>query len=218
LVLFLHGGGENGSDNEKQLAGTEGPIIWAKAAEQAVRPAFVLAPQARAYMGGAADKPIGGFGITRDREGNRFMTEVLQPSADVKMAAAVLEQVMKAYPVDAKRVYATGLSQGGFGTWNIALLRPDLFAAIVPIAGGGDPAQAPKLKNTPVWGFQAEDDQVVPAVYMRNTIEALRRAGGQPRYTELPSGTFFDPNEHWSWVFAYRNVAMREWLFQQARP
>jgi predicted peptidase len=218
LVMFLHGGGENGTDNERQLAGTEGATIWAKPAEQAKRPAFVLAPQGHPYVNPDPAAPLGGFGITRDREGNRYMAEVLKPSADVHTALAVLEKVMREYGVDARRVYVTGLSQGGFGTWNMSLARPDLFAAIVPIAGGGDPAQVSKLALTPVWAFHAEDDQVVPVMYSRTTIEALRRAGGQPVYTELPSGTFFDPNEHWSWVYAYRSEAMREWLFRQVKP
>lgn len=218
LVMFLHGGGENGTDNERQLAGTEGATVWAKPAEQAKRPAFVLAPQGHPYVNPDPAAPLGGFGITRDREGNRYMAEVLKPSADVHTAIAVLEKVMREYGVDARRVYLTGLSQGGFGTWNAALLRPDLFAAIVPIAGGGDPEQVSKLVRTPVWAFHSEDDQVVPASYSRTTIAALRRAGGQPTYTELPSGTFFDPNEHWSWVFAYRSEAMREWLFRQSKP
>jgi predicted peptidase len=217
LVMFLHGGGENGTDNEKQLAGSEGATVWAKPEEQAKRPAFVLAPQGHPYVNPDSSAPLGGFGITRDREGNRYMTEVLKPSADVKTVLSVLEKVMRDYSVDAKRVYVTGLSQGGFGTWNIGLLRPDLFAALVPIAGGGDTELVSRLAGMPIWAFHSEDDQVVPVTYSRTTIAALRRAGGQPFYTELASGTFFDPNEHWSWVYAYRSEAMREWLFKQAK-
>jgi predicted peptidase len=215
LVMFLHGGGEGGSDNEKQLSGSEGATVWAKPGEQAKRPAFVLAPQAHDYVNPDPKLPIGGFGITRNREGERYMDEVLKPSADIKLAVAVLEKVMDDYSVDRSRIYVTGLSQGGFGTWNIGLLRPDLFAAMVPIAGGGDPEQMHKLVGMPVWAFHAEDDQVVPVNYSRQSIAALRKAGGQAVYTELPSGTFFDPNEHWSWVYAYQDESVREWLFKQ---
>lgn len=217
LVLFLHGGGENGDDNEKQLLGTEGATIWAKPAEQARRPCFVLAPQA--HVSGFPDPaiPYGGFGITRNRDGERFMEEARAPSVDLRLAVQVLERVQREYGVDPRRVYATGLSQGGFGTWNAGVLRPDLFAALVPIAGGTDPARVGALAGTPVWAWHAEDDQVVPVRYSRETVAALRAAGGSPRYTELPSGTFFDPNEHWSWVYAYRDAAMREWLFAQVR-
>jgi predicted peptidase len=218
LVLFLHGGGENGDDNEKQLHGTEGATVWAEPAEQAKRPAFVLAPQARAYFGGDPKLPIGGFGITRNRDSERYMDEVLTPSSDVRLALRILERVLGEYNIDRKRVYVTGLSQGGFGTWNISLLRPDLFAAMIPIAGGGDPTQMGKLVNKPIWAFHAEDDPVIPVTYSRNSINALRQMGGHPMYTELPSGTFFEPNEHFSWVYAYKNEAVREWLFKQALP
>jgi predicted peptidase len=219
LVMFLHGGGENGTDNEKQLHGTEGATIWAKAAEQAIRPAFVLAPQSRPYRSDDPTQPLGGFGITRNAQAERYMGEALKPSADVKMAVKVLEKVLADYPgVDRKRVYVTGLSQGGFGTWNIALLRPDLFAAAVPIAGGGDPALMQRLVNTPIWAFHGAADPVVPVTYSRDSVAALRTLGGQPRYTEYPEGTYFEPYEHFSWVYAYSNEEMRAWLFRQAKP
>ncbi|AZG17249.1 cadherin-like beta sandwich domain-containing protein [Cupriavidus pauculus] len=217
LVMFLHGGGEGGSDNEKQLLGTQGATVWAKPEEQARRPAFVLAPQAHSYLNQDPKSPIGGFGITRNRDGERFMEDALKPSTDVKLALAVLEKVMKEYGVERNRVYVTGLSQGGFGTWNIGLLRPDLFAAMIPIAGGGDPTQMEKLKSMPIWAFHAEEDQVIPVSYSRQSVEALRKAGGSPRYTELPAGTFLDPNEHWSWVYAYQTESVREWLFNQRK-
>jgi predicted peptidase len=219
LVLFLHGGGQRGDDNEKQLHGTEGPTIWAKPEEQAKRAAFVLAPQAHAANFPASQLQYTGFGITRNFLGERYMDQALIPSVDLKLAVQVLERVQREYSgVDSKRLYVTGLSQGGFGTWNINLLHPDLFAAMVPICGGGEPSQMAKLVGKPVWAFHAEDDAVIPVRYSRLSIEALRKAGGNPIYTELPSGTFFDPNEHWSWVYAYRNEGMREWLFKQVKP
>jgi predicted peptidase len=219
LVMFLHGGGENGTDNEMQLHNTEGATIWAKPTEQAKHPAFVLAPQSRPFGGSEPNRPLGGFGITRSAEGERYMGEVLKPSADVQMAVKVLEKVLSEYPgVDRKRIYVTGLSQGGFGTWNIALLRPDLFAAAVPIAGGGDPALMDRLVNMPVWAFHAEEDPVIPVSYSRDSVATLRSLGGRPLYTEYPAGAMFDPYEHFSWVYAYGNEGMREWLFRQARP
>jgi predicted peptidase len=219
LVMFLHGGGQNGTDNEQQLHKSEGAIIWAKPSEQAKHPAFVLAPQARAFEGNEPGRPLGGFGVTRNAAGERYMDEALKPSADAQMAVKVLEKVMADYPqVDSKRLYITGLSQGGFGTWNIILMRPDLFAAAVPIAGGGDPALMQRIVNMPIWAFHATDDPVVPVRYSRNSIAALRQLGGTPRYTEYPPGTLFDPYEHFSWVYAYATSEMRDWLFRQARP
>jgi predicted peptidase len=96
------------------------------------------------------------------------------------LALRILERVLGEYNIDRKRVYVTGLSQGGFGTWNISLLRPALFAAMIPIAGGGDPTQMGKLVNKPIWAFHAEDDPVIPVTYSRNSINALRQMGGHP--------------------------------------
>ena len=95
---------------------------------------------------------------------------------------------MKDYPeVDRKRVYITGLSQGGFVIWNFILMRPDLFAAAVPIAGGGDPSLMQRVVNLPTWAFHAADEPVVPVSYSRNSIAALRQLGSTPRSTEYPS-------------------------------
>ena len=218
LVMYLHGGGEGGDDNEKPVKGTLGATIWAHPEEQAVRPCFVLVPQAHDYNSKDVLPEYKGFGVTRNNLGERYMDLAVMPSEDVKLAVKVLESVEQQYPViDTSRLYVTGLSQGGFGTWNINVYRPDLFAALIPIAGGTDPQRVGMLKNKPVWAWQAEDDRVVPVSYSRTTVAALRAAGGNPQYTELPSGTFFDPNEHWSWAYAYRSVALRQWLFQQQK-
>ena len=211
LVLFLHGGGERGDDNEKQILANQGPTIWAKPEEQAKRPCFVLAPQAR-------NVPDGGFGITRDAENKLNLARVFELSQDAKMAMKVLQQVMSEYPVDKNRVYATGLSQGGYGTWNLNLAYPDVFAAMVPICGGGDPALAASLIQKPIWAFHAEADPIIPVSYSRNIVQALRNLGGNPRFTEYMAGTYIKPLEHFSWVLAYQTVEMREWLFNQKKP
>ena len=215
LVLFLHGGGERGADNELQLHGTMGAAIWAKPEEQAKRPCFVLVPQAHPSNDPDPRIPYTGFGITRDKDSNRYMELAFTPSEDLKLAVKILERVQKEYSVDSSRLYVTGLSQGGFGTWNINLMHPKLFAAMVPTCGGGDPAQAYKLINKPIWAFHAEDDPVIPVSYSRNIISMLRSKGGKPLYTEYPSGTYIMPYEHFSWVLAYKNEQMREWLFNQ---
>jgi len=126
--------------------------------------------------------------------------------------------VLAEYPdIDRRRVYITGVSQGGFGTWSAAILQPTWFAAAVPIAGGGDPRRVSTLVDLPVWAFHAQDDPVIPVHYTSRCIDALRLAGGRPRFTRYPRGTFFDPQEHCCWVDAYARDAMRAWLFAQAR-
>ena len=211
LVLFLHGGGERGDDNEKQILANQGATIWAKPDEQAKRPCFVLAPQAH-------NAPDGGFGITRDAENKLSLKRVFEFSPDLKLAVKTLEKVLAEYSIDNTRIYATGLSQGGFGVWNLGATYPDVFAAIVPICGGVDPALAGKLASKPIWAFHAAEDPIIPVSYSRNSISAIRNVGGNPRYTEYASGTYLKPMEHFSWALAYQTVEMREWLFSQKKP
>ena len=211
LVVFLHGGGERGDDNEKTLTANQGGTVWAKPQEQAQRPAFVLVPQGREVWDG-------GFGRTRNTESKLDVQRAFEIADDVKTAHKLLQQVLADYPgIDRKRLYLTGLSQGGLGTWQWNLMAPDLFAAMVPVCGGADPAQVAVLKDKPIWAFHAAADPVVPAVFTGNAIAAVRRAGGQPRYTEYDTSTYFFPVAHFSWVPAYQNAEMRAWLFQQAR-
>jgi len=209
LVVFLHGGGERGTDNEKTLTANQGGTIWAMPKEQAKHPAFVLVPQAR-------DKWDGGFGLTRGPDNKLSLTRVFETTDDVKTAHNLLMKVLDEYPnIDRKRLYVTGLSQGGFGSWNWNIAYPRLFAAMVAIAGGADPAAVKVLKDKPVWAFHAASDPVIPVTYGRNTVEALKAAGGQPRYTEYDASTYFYPMAHFSWVPAFRDAAMRDWLFSQ---
>ena len=212
LVVFLHGSGERGADNEKPLLANQGGTIWAKPEEQAKRPCFVLVPQAREAWNG-------GFGLTRDA-GNAFsLDHVFDPAADLKTAMGLLDEVLAQHPeIDRKRLYCTGLSQGGIGTWNWNLEKPGLFAAMVPVCGAGDPARAAALAKKPIWAFHAEADPVIPVKFTRDLVDALQAAGGKPRYTEFSQDTYFYPTAHFSWVLAYRNAAMREWLFKQKLP
>lgn len=94
---------------------------------------------------------------------------------------------------------------------------PGKFAALVPICGGGDPAQAAKLVNKPIWAFHAADDPIIPVSYSQNMIKAIKAAGGNPKYTEYPAGSYIKPVAHFVWVPAYANAEMREWLFQQVK-
>jgi len=210
LVLFLHGGGERGSDNEAQLMANQGATIWAKPEEQAKRPTFVLAPQ-------ASNTWDGGFGLTRNEQNQVDLKNVFTPTKDLALAYKVLMEVIKNYKVDNNRIYSTGVSQGGFGTWNLNILYPNLFAAMVPVCGGADPQLASKLVNKPIWAFHAEGDPIIPVNYSRNMVEALKNKGNKVIYTEYDKSTYIKPVEHFSWVLAYKNEEMREWLFKQRK-
>ncbi len=212
LVLFMHGGGERGDDNEKQLLANQGATIWAKSEEQAKRPCFVLAPQAHSSWDG-------GFGVTRGEDNVVNLKNVMTVGKDLKLAYKVLNEVLNKYKknIDTNRLYCTGLSQGGFGTWLLNQTYPNLFAAMVPVAGGGDVNTIAVLKNKPIWAFHAESDSVIPVSYDRNAISALRNLGANPIYTEFNKDTFIFPDGHFAWVLAYKNEAMREWLFKQKK-
>jgi len=133
---------------------------------------------------------------------------------------ALLDDVMARYPVDATRVYLTGLSMGGYGTWSFGLAYPERFAAIVPICGGGDPlrvlladnAKAEALKSLPVWAFHGAKDPVVKLEESERMVRALNQAGC--REVEL---TVYPEAQHDSWTETYNNPKLYEWLLAHQR-
>ncbi len=130
-------------------------------------------------------------------------------SPDAKRAMQILARVQKTYKVDYKRIYLTGASMGGNGTWDLAAKYPKRWAAIVPICGVGEPSTARKIKDIPCWCFHGAADKDIPVEASRKMIKALRAAGGKPRYTEYPGV------DHNSWDRAYANPKLYEWLMQQ---
>jgi thiol-disulfide isomerase/thioredoxin len=179
-ILFLHGAGYIGSDGRKQLTGALANAIKLREAEF---PFLTIFPQAQE----------GGWGAG---------------SADGKLAMAILDVVSREYAIDPARVYLTGLSMGGEGTWSLAGAHPNRWAAIVPICGGGDPGIAPKIKHIPCWCFHGDADQ--PEI-SRKMIIALQEAGGLPLYHEYPGVG------HNCWDRTYAMPDLYEWLLRQRR-
>ncbi len=197
LVFFLHGAGRRGDDNV-------GPMdlayeFWSPEAQKN-NPCFVLAPQCRR----------GAMWAKLNKERTNFEADE-QPVPELAAALAVLDSVLKRWPVDPKRLYLTGQSIGGFGTWDALYRRPHLWAAAVPICGGGDPTKAALYKDVAVWAWHGANDTAVPPQCSREMIAALKAAGGHPRYTELPRVG------HGSWGPAYRSAELHKWLFSQKR-
>jgi dienelactone hydrolase len=207
LVLFLHGAGERGSDNEAQLTANQGATIWATPEEQAKHPAFVLAPQS-----GFNSKTQGWTSLSTHGQNDPF-----RPQKELVTAYDILEKVRGEFNIDSGRIYVTGVSMGGFGTYTLAIAHPTEFAAIVPICGGGDPARLATIAKLPIWIFHAAKDPTVGVGFSRNSVAALKKAGGHPRYTEYPAGAYFYPTAHYSWTSAYADADMRDWLFKQSR-
>jgi predicted peptidase len=183
LILFLHGSGETGTDGAKAAAVGLGPAI--KKNEKAFE-FIAIFPQSQKRTWKAE-------------------------SDDAKRALEILDEVKKEYKVDEKRIYLTGLSMGGFGTWSLAAKYPEKWAAIVPICGGGDPASAEKIKDLPCWCFHGDADKAVMVTQSQKMIEALKKAGGMPTYTEYPGVG------HNSWDKAYATPELYEWLLKQRK-
>ena len=201
VILYLHGAGERGADGELQTMVGLGPVVKGRAESF---PAVVVLPQA-----------------PRDS---------VWSGAPARAAMQALDAALREFRGDSTRVYLTGLSMGGYGTWQLALEHPGRFAALVPICGGirapgalatirvaGVPADAAdpyayvatRLAATPAWLFHGDADGAVPVSESRSMAEALRRAGGDVRYTEYAGVG------HNSWESAYNEPELWRWLFAQ---
>jgi len=124
---------------------------------------------------------------------------------------ALLDETVANYAVDVHRIYLTGLSMGGYGTWSLAATYPELFAAIAPICGGGFPDFIRELKDVPVWAFHGAEDDVVKLEVGQRMVDALRACGGSVRFTVYPGVG------HDSWTQTYDNPALYEWFLQHTR-
>jgi predicted peptidase len=133
-------------------------------------------------------------------------------SAETRRGFEVLDQMEKDYRIDKKRVYLTGLSNGGTATWYQAAKQPQRWAAIVPVSGNVRPELVPQIKHIPCWCFHGDADKSAPVEKTREMIEALRVAGGEPKYTELQS------TGHNSWDDAYALPELYQWLLKQKLP
>jgi predicted peptidase len=125
---------------------------------------------------------------------------------DIDMLSALVDRLLETLPVDRDRVYLTGLSLGGFGTWDLAIRRPEVFAAIAPICGVGKPSQAAKLKNVPIWAFHGAKDDAVQLKGSTEMIDALYAVGNDARLTVYPEAN------HDSWTATYENPRLYEWF------
>jgi predicted peptidase len=149
--------------------------------------------------------------------GKKFPMIVVSPQSprmgwDVPTLNALLDEIVATHKVDKDRVYVTGLSMGGFGTWALAAAYPDKFAAIMPICGGGDPHDAVKLNHLSIWVFHGAKDNVVPPNRSENMVKALKEHGAKNiQFTLYPNAG------HDSWTQTYENPEVWDWLLKQKR-
>jgi predicted peptidase len=182
LLLFLHGAGERGEDIEKVKIHGPAKLI----AQGKHFPFIVVSPQC----------PANGWW---SNEGQ------------VKQLIAMLDEIERDYKVDSDRIYVTGLSMGGFGTWALACAQPDRFAAIAPICGGGDPKLVGRIKHVPTWVFHGDADTTVSLDQSKKMVEALEAAGGKVKFTVYPGVG------HDSWTETYNNPALYDWFLSHRR-
>lgn len=198
LVIFLHGAGERGTDNQKQLI--HGLIDFAQPQAMRSWPCFVVAPQCPEQMQWV-DTPW-----TAEKH-----SMPAQPTAALRQSIRLAEKMQVDFSVDPQRIYITGLSMGGFGVWDAIQRYPSMFAAALPVCGGGDETLAKSIAEIPLWAFHGDKDDVVLPIRTRNMIAALKQAGGSPKYTDYAGVT------HNSWTQTYANKEVLGWLFQQRK-
>jgi len=194
LVLYLHGGGGVGNDNQKQIDGGNGYLIdlFTGDETQARNPSFVVAPQS----------PTPGW-ITED---------LLTPTHYLQLVYEIIGELQRTYNVDEARVYVAGQSMGGFGTFAIISEHPRTFAAGVALCGGGDQAKVVRLANTPLWVFHGAKDESVSVERSRTIVASIKNAGGKVRYTE------YADTGHVIWPMVVKEPELLPWLFAQRRP
>lgn len=190
LVVCLHGSSAVGTDNVKQIAYTLPAQLLATDGNRRKYPAFLFVPQ--------CPRGFGWGGLAE------------QPSVD-SLVFQTITALEREFPIDSKRRYVSGYSMGGYGAWHFICARPEMFAAAVPICGGGDPALADKIVDMPVWAFHGANDLNVRVSGTRDIVDAMRKAGGNPRYTEFPNAG------HDIWAEVTQTSELPEWLFAQKR-
>jgi len=205
LILFLHGLGERGSDNELQLKHAE-VLRFVSDEVQARHACFLVAPQCP-----KDSKWVQTFWGIRRAEVADDEEPSAQPSRAMRLVMEMLDSLDNEFSIDPDRRYVTGLSMGGYGTYDLCLRRPEAFAAGVPICGGVDPSRAKEIAHIPFWIFHGSDDPVVPVELSRSMVRALKAAGAKPKYTE------YEGVKHNCWNRAYHEPGLVDWVFDQCR-
>ena len=194
LVVFLHGMGERGTDNEAQLKW--GVMNFATDHIMGIYKPVVIAPQCppdatwENLLGGADNS---------------------DPTRPMALLKELLDKIIKDPTIDTNRVYITGLSMGGYGTFDALTRYPDLFAAAVPVCGGGDISKVEKISHIPIWIYHGALDDIVPVERSIDMYRALIASASKPGLTIYPE------TGHFAWIPAYQDQKMMAWLFSQIK-
>ena len=197
LLVFLHGAGERGIDNDKHLSVPVSPFVPDYGIDFEKYGAYYLVPQcAEGHQW--VDTPWA--------EGAYDQSKV-PISKHLYAAKALIDDIVEKYKIDKNRIYITGCSMGGFGTWDMITRFPGYFRAAMPICGGGAPAKAELIKDMPIWTFHGDADSAVPVDGTREMYEALKACGSDAIYTEIKGWG------HHAWKFVNDSKCVYDWLF-----
>lgn len=199
LVIFMHGAGERGSDNEKQLV--HGSQMFLNPVNQEKYPAYVLFPQC----------PSDGYWAFSKRPDFPTMTPEEQITPILKAVKEMIDKYMDMPTVDASRVYIMGVSMGAMATYDLTARHPELFAAAIPICGAVAPGRMAAAKNIKFRIYHGDADNVVPVACSRLAYKELKEAGAKVEYFEFPGCN------HLSWNPAFNQPDFMEWLFSQKK-
>lgn len=158
------------------------------------------------WVGNTPETPFEGLG----EDGSYVMAD--QPSESGVAVLELIDHIIETYHIDKQRVYLTGLSMGGFGTWEYLGRRPELWAAAAPMAGFSDPAIIPNIQNIPIWIFHGNIDKWNPVQGSRNMYALLKEVGANVRYTEYDS-IGHTPAFHLAW----KEQELLPWIFSQKK-
>lgn len=204
VIFFLHGAGERGRDNEKQLV--HGSKLFLKEEIRNQYKAIVFFPQC----------PISDYWANvlrvHDASGRNFyFQEEGPPNRYMELLQQFVSMVLQNHPVKKDQVYVGGLSMGGMGTFELVRRMPDVFAAAFPICGGANPLTAAKMKNVKWWVFHGGKDNVVPPIHSEKMVGALKKCGATVKFTIYPEAN------HNSWDPAFAEPGLIPWLFSNKR-
>ena len=200
VILYLHSAGERGSDNEYQLYGAPYYMFMDGFIER--YPAIIIAPQC----------PIGEQWVDTDWTLGDYSTDEIAETPYLRITYEILMQSITDYNADINRIYITGISMGGYGTWDMLTRYPDTFAAGIPISGAGDSGNADKIKDIPIWSYHGDIDPVVPVSGMVKMAEAFGKIESHEFIL-----TVYENTSHDAWTRTYRNENTWRWMFDQVK-
>ncbi|WP_282043732.1 prolyl oligopeptidase family serine peptidase [Winogradskyella flava] len=219
LLVFLHGRGDRGTDNNSKVYHEAGFITNKQSLltseMQQKYPCYILVPQCSdktdneewaKWIGNTPESPFEGLG----KDGSYNMNP--KPSESGEAAIELIEQTLKDYKIDANRVYLVGISMGGFGTWEFISRRPDLFAAAVPMAGYSDPNQIENIKHIPTWIFHGNIDKWNPVEGSRHMYKLLLEKNADVKYTEYDNTSHGDAFKN-----AFKEEELLPWIFSKTK-